>query len=43
MNKIKVRGGDIERLEPGQWLNDVIVDAYASLFAVDLRKSFVHN
>ena len=43
VNGVRVRSVDMQRLAPGGWLNDVIVDAYASLFPVDLCKCFVHN
>ena len=33
---------DVSRLEPGRGLNDIIIDAYASLFPVD-SSSFVHT
>ena len=43
VNGVRVRSVDMQRLAPGGWLNDVIVDAYASLFPFDLRKCFVHS
>ena len=42
MNGVRVKNVDISRLEPGRWLNDIIIDAYASLFPVD-SSSFVHT
>ena len=43
VNGVWVKNVDMLCLEPGRWLNDVIVDAYASLFPVDLSRDFVHN
>ena len=43
MNGVRVRNVDISRLEPGRWLNDIVIDAYASLFPIDSSSCFVHT
>ena len=43
VNGVRVKNVDISRLEPGRWLNDILVDAYASLFPFDSSSCFVHT